>query len=58
MSRQNKFAASELFNEPVTTGGATTHDWITSMQGMMLLYANGGGLPVQSENIRAGAYWK
>jgi hypothetical protein len=47
MSNQSKFAATELFNEPVTTGGANTNDWIASMRGMMLLYADGNGVQVQ-----------
>jgi hypothetical protein len=44
MSNQSKYAASEPFNEPVTTGGANTNDWVASMRGMRLLYAGDDGV--------------
>ena len=41
MSNQSRYVASELFNGPVTTGGANTNDWVASMRGMVLMYAGG-----------------
>lgn len=41
MSKQSRYVANELYNEPTTSGGASTRDWVASMRGMMLLYADG-----------------
>ncbi|MFZ2081498.1 MAG: hypothetical protein WAV38_33590 [Xanthobacteraceae bacterium] len=50
MFKQSKYAASELLNEPVTTGGANTNDWLASMRGMMLLYTDGDGGEVKQQS--------
>ena len=52
MSSQSKYGGIELFNEPVTTGGANTNDWVASMRGMALMYADGNVAqePQQPEN--------
>jgi hypothetical protein len=44
MSKPSKYAAIELFSEPTTTGGANTNDWVASMRGMMLMYADAWGM--------------
>jgi hypothetical protein len=58
MSNPNKSAASEPFNEPVTTGGANTNDWVASMRGMMLMYADGNSTRAQSETSNRRDDWK
>ena len=51
MSKQSRYGASELLIEPVITGGANTDDWLASMRGMMLMYANGLQVERQSETL-------
>lgn len=50
MSKQNKYVASDLFNEPTTIGVANTNDWIASMRGMMLMYADGYTMQIQQHS--------
>jgi hypothetical protein len=45
--------ATELFSEPVMTGGANTNDWIVSMREMSLLYADGSVTEKSSQSENA-----
>lgn len=50
MSRANKYVASDLFNEPTSTGVANTNDWVASMRGMMLMYADGSSVKIEQQS--------